>query len=556
MNRSSTTPPIAAARRTWGVFCSGGPPPTAALRRGRGLLRGSSSSSKKDTGGGDYDGANGGFAAQARLRRAGGSSVAAKGRLAMQVTEELVAQADPSLALGRYRLGQRIGAGGFGTVYEARDERLGRSVAGKAVPSDGRADERAKREAHAVARLDHPGIVSVFDAGEEDGSRFLVSELVRGATLAQLEAAAAVSDRDVLRIGLALADALAHAHERGVIHRDVKPQNVIVPESTAPHWLGATRPAPAKLTDFGVAHLAGEEPLTRTGDVVGTLAYMAPEQAKGRAAGEEADLYSLALVLYEALAGRHPVKGANAAATAKRVGSRIPALARSRRDLPEELTQAIDRALHPEPSLRGTLDDLYDALADALPAVSADGGTIAPPPLERALPPLPPALGRLVAPAAAAALVALALAGLTPEPAVPIPAAALVAGILVAILPRAGWIAAALATVVLVGFGPYPRPGAALIVLVAVLLPPLLLRRDGSAWSLPAAAPALGLVGLSGVYPALAGRAPRVAARAALGAAGATWLVLAEPLLGRALLFGSATGVQERGHWDGGGSIA
>ena len=89
----------------------------------------------------------------------------------MQVTEELVAQADPSLALGRYRLGQRIGAGGFGTVYEARDERLGRSVAVKAIPADGRADDRARREAHAVARLDHPGIVSVYDAGEEGAPR-------------------------------------------------------------------------------------------------------------------------------------------------------------------------------------------------------------------------------------------------------------------------------------------------------------------------------------------------------------------------------------------------
>src|SRR5262249_31972855 len=152
--------------------------------------------------------------------------------------------------------------------------------------------------------------------------------------------------------------------------------------------------------------------------------YMAPEQAKGRPVGEEADLYSLALVLYEALAGRHPVKGANAAATAKRLGSRIPPLARSRRDLPEPLTVAIDRALQPEPALRGTLDDLYDGLADALPAVSDEGGTIAPHPLERGLPVLPPALGRLIAPAAAAALVAAALAGLTPEPAVPIPIAA------------------------------------------------------------------------------------------------------------------------------------
>jgi serine/threonine protein kinase len=123
---------------------------------------------------------------------------------------------------------------------------------------------------------------------------------VRGATLAQLEAAGAVSDRDVLRIGLALADALAHAHERGVIHRDVKPQNVMVPERPRSPY-GA-----AKLTDFGVAHLAGDEPLTRTGDVVGTLAYMAPEQAAGERIDERCDLYALGLVLYEALAGVNP----------------------------------------------------------------------------------------------------------------------------------------------------------------------------------------------------------------------------------------------------------
>ena len=261
----------------------------------------------------------------------------------MQVTEELVAQADPSLALGRYRLGPRIGAGGFGTVYEARDERLGRSVAVKAIPSDGRADERAKREAHAVARLDHPGIVSVFDAGEEDGSRFLVSELVVGATLAQLESAGAVSDRDVLRIGLSLADALAHAHERGVIHRDVKPQNVMVPERPRSPY-GA-----AKLTDFGVAHLAGDEPLTRTGDVVGTLAYMAPEQAAGEQIDERCDLYALGLVLYEALAGVNPIRAGSPAATLRRVGLVQPALRTKRGDLPPELCEAIDRTLRPAP---------------------------------------------------------------------------------------------------------------------------------------------------------------------------------------------------------------
>src|SRR3954454_5922007 len=256
---------------------------------------------------------------------------------AMTATEErdavAPARADPTLVMGRYRLRERLGSGGFGTVYAAHDERLDRDVAIQVMPAARPPPERARREALAVARLDHPGIVALFDAGEDGGARYLVSELVEGRALAQLEADGALSDRDVLRAGLALADALAHAHERGVIHRDVKPQNVIVPDDGG-GWLGMPRAAPAKLTDFGVAHLAGEEPLTRTGDVVGTLAYMAPEQAAGRPAGEAADLYSLALVLYEALAGTHPVRGANAAATAKRVGRRIAPLRRARGDLP------------------------------------------------------------------------------------------------------------------------------------------------------------------------------------------------------------------------------
>jgi eukaryotic-like serine/threonine-protein kinase len=181
---------------------------------------------------------------------------------------------DAGLVLGRYRLGARLGTGGFGTVYAAHDERLDRAVAVKVIPAGGPAPERAQREARAVARLDHPGIVRLYDAGEEHGCRYLVSELVEGSTLAQLEAEGELSDRDVLRAGLALADALGHAHERGVVHRDVKPQNVLIREVPARGRRGA-----AKLTDFGVAHLAGDEALTQTGDVVGTLAYMAPEQA-------------------------------------------------------------------------------------------------------------------------------------------------------------------------------------------------------------------------------------------------------------------------------------
>jgi hypothetical protein len=466
----------------------------------------------------------------------------------MQVTEELVAQADPSLALGRYRLGPRIGAGGFGTVYEARDERLGRSVAVKAIPSDGRADERARREAHAVARLDHPGIVSVFDAGEEDGTRFLVSELVRGATLAQLEAAGAVSDRDVLRVGLALADALAHAHERGVIHRDVKPQNVMVPERPRSPY-GA-----AKLTDFGVAHLAGDEPLTRTGDVVGTLAYMAPEQAAGEPVDERCDLYALGLVLYEALAGVNPVRAGSPAATLRRVGTVLPALRTKRGDLPPELCAAIDRTLRPPADERGDLVDLADALAEALPAVSDEGGTVAPHPLEEAYE-LPSWSARAGAAAAAGLLVALALAGLLPDSSLPAAAAGLGAALLVGLVPGAGWVLAVAAMLAAMTFGTDPRVGAALIVFLAVVLPPLALRGAPLLWSAPAAAPALGLVGLAGAFPALAGTARSAWTRGALGAVGLCWLLLAEPLLGHNLLFGIA-GLPERASFDGAASIA
>jgi len=446
--------------------------------------------------------------------------------------------------MGRYRLGARLGAGGFGTVYAARDERLERPVAVKVIPAGGTA-ERAQREARAVARLDHDAIVALFDAGEEDGCRYLVSELVQGRTLAQLEAAGELSDRDVLRIGLALADALDHAHERGVIHRDVKPQNVIVPDRAS------SRRGAAKLTDFGVAQLAGEAALTQAGDVVGTLAYMAPEQAAGRPVDERADLYALGLVLYEALARVNPVSGGSPSATARRIGAVLPALARHRGDLPAALCAAIDRAVLPDPDRRGELDDLFDALVDALPVVADEGGRIAPHPLEGAIPVLPPALGRLVAPVTAGALVWAALTGLTPEPATAPPVAALAAASLVALLPRAGWLLAALATALLLALGPVPRPGAALLLVALAAGPPLLLRGDGRAWSLPALAPALGLLGLAGAFPALAGRAPRWSSRIALGALGAWWVVLAEPLVSRALVFGPAPGTAARPSFDG-----
>ena len=188
------------------------------------------------------------------------------------------------------------------------------------MPLEGGESPRAEREALAAARLAHPGIVALYEAGRDDDAYYLVSELVRGRTLGELERDGALSDLDVVRIGAALCDALEHAHARGVIHRDVKPANVMVPEASDD---GA---GVAKLTDFGIARLADAAALTRTGDVVGTLAYMAPEQAEGRRVTGAADLYALALVLYEALSGSNPVRAEGAAATARRVGMRLPPL--------------------------------------------------------------------------------------------------------------------------------------------------------------------------------------------------------------------------------------
>jgi hypothetical protein len=446
-----------------------------------------------------------------------------------------------ALVLGRYRLGARLGSGGFGTVFAARDERLDRIVAVKVIPAGAVADgldERGRREALAAARLDHPGIVSVYDAGEDGEARYLISELVEGATLDKLQRDGALSDRDVLRIGLTLAAALAHAHDRGVIHRDVKPQNVIVPE------VPDEGRAAAKLTDFGVAHLAGDEPLTMTGDVVGTLAYMAPEQAAGERIDDRADLYALALVLYEALAGVNPVHAGSPAATARRVGTVLPSLASKRPDLPRALCAAIDRALRPDPDERGELEDLEDACEDALLDVSDEGGTIAPLPFERrggAL--LPRWASRPLAALAAGALAAAVAASLGRPPVEPAAAGAAVAAA-VLVLPRLGWIAAAVAVVAALAG---ERPGLAALAAVAALAVMLLARRTPGAWSLPAAAAVLGLAGLAGAYPALAGRGTRAWTRAGLGAAGAVWALLAEPALGRALVLGTP---QPEPHWD------
>jgi serine/threonine protein kinase len=262
-----------------------------------------------------------------------------------------------SLVLNRFLIERRIGSGGFGTVYEAWDGRLERAVAVKAIESRGDARRRVLREAQAAARLSHPGIVTLYEMGEEEGNALLVTELVDGETLAELGGSGALSDREIGEIGADLCEALDHAHDRGVVHRDVKPQNVLVSLDSDPR---------AKLMDFGVARLEDATALTAPGDLVGTLAYMSPEQAEGRQAGPESDVYSLALTLYECWSGENPNRRATPAATARAIGCRLRSLRRLRPDLPRELTETIDACLAPRPGRRPGLEELGTALEESL----------------------------------------------------------------------------------------------------------------------------------------------------------------------------------------------
>jgi hypothetical protein len=460
-----------------------------------------------------------------------------------------VAPAD--LLLDRYRLETRLGSGGFGVVWSAWDEKLEREVAVKVLHREG-GDARIVREARAAARLNHPGIVGLYELASDDDDLYLVSELVRGRTLAELEKARALSDRDVARIGVALCEALTHAHARGVIHRDVKPQNVMVVAEPA---AGAGF---AKLTDFGVAHVASAERVTRTGDVVGTLEYMAPEQAEGRDATPATDVYSLALTLYEAWTGSNPVRGRGPAATAKKIGRPLPSLGARRRDLPPELCDAIDDALEPDPGLRPSTRELAGELKAAEQELSSEGGLVEPETLERmglasarrlVLPRGGEWLARLGAGSALGGVVLAALLALGPDPPLSPVLAAAGAAVLTAVLPRVGWIAATLAVCGWLASPAAGREGTALLLLAAAAPVPAMLPRAGLLWSLPALAPLLGAIGLAPAFLALPALVRGTWRRAALASAGFLWLAAAEVLTGTSLLFGVPDGVLPRDEW-------
>jgi tRNA A-37 threonylcarbamoyl transferase component Bud32 len=459
------------------------------------------------------------------------------------------------LVLGRYRLLEQIGSGGYGTVWIASDRKQRVRVAVKRIPRhDDDPQERARieREGRAAARLDHPAIVKLFETGDDASAHYLVSELVEGNSLAKLYRNGGVGDRALLAIGSVLADALEHAHERGVVHRDVKPQNVIVPARP-----GAGGPA-AKLTDFGIARLAGEHALTNTGDVIGTFEYMAPEQAQGRAAGPRADLYSLALTLYEGFAGINPLRGETVAATALRLGAAIEPLGRVRRDLPPALCAAIDRALAPAAASRGTLAQLRAALDAALEPGSSrrrrlPGRRSEPGPDDTPSAPIAlSARGRALLGAAGAGIVSgvtlTTLLGVHSVEAAIFAGAG--AGVLVSLSAGVGWLLVALGA--LGWLGASGQPGTALVLCAALAPVALLLGSRPWLWSAPAFGPALGALGVAACSPVFAGRlGGRAPARAALAALSYWWLAIAETLAGRRLEFGAPAAVAPRASWQG-----
>jgi serine/threonine-protein kinase len=252
------------------------------------------------------------------------------------------------LIAGRYELEELAGTGGMSSVYRARDMLLERHVALKLLHeyhgADAESIERFRREARAVAQLSHPNIVTVIDRGEDGGRQYIVFEYVDGENLKELVAREGpLPVRRALELAIQVGEGLACAHEHGVVHRDVKPQNVLL-----------NGDGQAKVTDFGIARsLDVDRGMTQTGTVIGTSNYIAPEQASGRGVDERTDIYSLGVVLFELLTGDVPFPGENFVAVAMRhVHEEPPSVLEVRPDVPLRVAHLVERALAKDPDER------------------------------------------------------------------------------------------------------------------------------------------------------------------------------------------------------------
>jgi serine/threonine-protein kinase len=272
---------------------------------------------------------------------------------------------------GRYRLEARIGAGGMSTVYRALDETLQRQVAiklmNREVASDSDQLERFRREARAVAQLSHPHVVGVIDAGEDEGRPYIVFEYVEGETLKErIRRMGRLPVAEAVAYAIEIARALGAAHARHIVHRDVKPQNVLIDEEGS-----------AKVTDFGIARTLDEEGLTADGRVLGTTDYVSPEQALGQPVTGQSDLYSLGIVLYEMLTGEVPFKGESQVAVAmKHVREALPDVQAKRPEVSAALAAVVDTATAKAREKRYADDaELISDLEDVLAIETARAGS-------------------------------------------------------------------------------------------------------------------------------------------------------------------------------------
>ncbi len=281
----------------------------------------------------------------------------------------------------RYELQELVGRGGMSSVYRARDRILGREVAIKVLhpqyASDGEYVERFRREARAVATLAHPNVAVVIDRGEDDGRPYIVFEYVEGGNLKTLiEQEAPLPLERVIELGIQIGRGLEHAHRSSLVHRDVKPQNVLL-----------DRTGQAKLIDFGIARSSAEvrPGLTLTGTVLGSSDYIAPEQAQGRSVEERTDVYSLAIVLYEMLTGQLPFPGENFVAIAMRhINETPPSVLERRPDVPARLAGLMERSLLKDPEKRPLMSEVVQELERCLQELPGEVDTLSNVPAVRA----------------------------------------------------------------------------------------------------------------------------------------------------------------------------
>jgi eukaryotic-like serine/threonine-protein kinase len=339
-----------------------------------------------------------------------------------------VAPPPPSeLVLDRYRPLRPLGSGGSGSVWLARDEASGLDVALKLIPREGKPAARAEREAAAAARLRHPNCLRAFALAHDERHVYIAYEFVPGQTMRQRMRTGTIDDRGAVEAAAQVLDGLAHAHRHGIVHRDVKPSNVLIEDGDEIH---------ARLSDFGLAQFEEAETLTAQGDVPGTLAYISPERLHGRPATPAADVWAVGVLLWEALAGRHPFLTGSPVEMAKKIDAGAPPLRVPRPDLPEALVKLVARALAPEPGRRPSADRLAEGLRRSLEPRKPKPRATRPGYAAPALPAVD--VHRVTAPLLAAAVTGWSTAALPFYPAGwPLGLAALAAG-LTALKPRAG----------------------------------------------------------------------------------------------------------------------